>query len=288
MDELITQFRNLSALPLQQNVVNAVDVLLVAYLIYRLLMLVRGTQAWRIVAGIGGYLFAYWLSGRLGLFTMSWLLEKGMYLGPTALVILFFPQLREAIDAFVPETTLLQKLVVTNTEDLVEARTVEEIVAAMAELAADRVGALIIMERAFHLDEYAANGVQLNATVSSALLESIFFENNPLHDGAVIIRGDSILAAACRLPLSASKTIDSHVHMRHRAAVGISEVSDCLALVVSEERGTISVATDGVLRKLTSHTELRSILNRELRNIEENPTQERKHALRRRKQKVNP
>jgi diadenylate cyclase len=144
------------------------------------------------------------------------------------------------------------------------------------------------VERVSHLDEYAANGVQLNATVSSALLESIFFENNPLHDGAVIIRGDSIMAAACRLPLSASKTLDTHVHMRHRAAVGISEVSDCLSLIVSEERGTISVAADGTLRRLTSHTELRTILNRELRNIEENPTPERRPTLRRRRPKVTP
>ncbi len=288
MDELVTQFRNLSALPLEQKIVNVVDILFVAFLIYRLLMLVRGTQAWRIIAGIGTYLLVYWLSGKLGLVTLSWLLEKGMYLGPTALVILFFPQLREAIDAFVPQTLLLQKLVVSNNEERMEARTVEEIVAAMAELAADRVGALIVVERVSHLDEYAANGVQLNATVSSALLESIFFENNPLHDGAVIIRGDSIMAAACRLPLSASKNLDTHVHMRHRAAVGISEVSDCLSLIVSEERGTISVASDGTLRRLTSHTELRTILNRELRNIEENPTPERRPTLRRRRPKVTP
>ena len=285
MDELVTQFRNLSAQKPQTILVNVVDVLLVAYLVYRLLMLVRGTQAWRIFAGIGTYLLVYKLSDYLGLSTLYWLLDKGVYLGPTALVILLFPELRAAIEGLVPQTSLLQKLVTSSIEERAEAKTVEEIVAAVAELAADHVGALIVVEKLANLDEYAANGVQLNAMVSAALLESIFFENNPLHDGAVIIRGDSIRAAACRLPLSASKTLDPHVHMRHRAAVGISEACDCLSIIVSEERGTISFASDGVLTKLGSHAELRTLLNRELRNIDENSVPDRRPHLRRKKAK---
>ena len=248
-------------------------------------MLVRGTQAWRIFAGIGTYLFAYRLSDRLGLVTLNWILEKGIYMGPTALVILLFPELRAAIEGLFPQTNLLQKLVTSSIEERAEARTVEEIVAAMTELAADRVGALIVIEKVANLDEVAANGVALNATVSAALLESIFFENNPLHDGAVIIRGDTILSAACRLPLSASKTLDPHVHMRHRAAVGIAEACDCLCLVVSEERGTISVASEGELKKLGSTAELRTILNRDLRNITEDVPQERRYIPRRKKPK---
>ena len=111
-----------------------------------------------------------------------------------------------------------------------------------------------------------ANGVLLNARVSAPLLVSIFYERNPLHDGAVIIRRDTLLAAACRLPLSESSRLDQNVHMRHRAAVGVTETTDCLTIVVSEERGTISVATEGRLRRLSSHLDLRDILNRELRN----------------------
>lgn len=283
MDEFYTQFQNLGAQPLSTKLVNVVDILLVAYLVYRLLMLVRGTQFLRILAGIATYLFAYQLSDKLGLGTLHWLLEKGIYLGPAALVILLFPELRALIEGFVPQTTLLQKLGTSKVEERAEARTVEEIVAAVAELASDSVGALIVVEKLAPLDEFAANGVQLHAAVSAPLLESIFFENNPLHDGAVIIRGDSILAAACRLPLSASKNLDSHVHMRHRAAVGVTEDLDCLSIVVSEERGTISISLDGELRRLSSHTELRTILNRELRNIEDAPPPERRSNSRRRR-----
>jgi len=230
--------------------------------------------------------FVYWLSAKVGFYTLHWVLEKVMYLGPAALVILFFPELRTAVEGFVPQTSLLQRLVPLKIDERAEARTVEEIVAAVAELASDSVGALIVIEKVAPLEECAANGVQLHATVSAPLLESIFFENNPLHDGAVIVRGDLILAAACRLPLSASKTLDPHVHMRHRAAVGITEAFDCISIVVSEERGTISIASDGVLRRLSSHTELRTILNRELRNIEEEGTNAGKNNVRRRRSKV--
>lgn len=248
-----------------------------------MLMLVRGTQFLKIILGVSTFLFVYWLSGYLGMYTLHWVLDKGVYLGPTALVILFFPELRAAIEGFVPHTSFLQRLVVSKVEERAEARTVEAIVAAVAELAGDRVGALIVIEKLAVLDEYAGNGVLLNARVSAALLQSIFFENNPLHDGAVIIRGDLILSAACRLPLSDSRTLDTHVHMRHRAAVGISEVYDSLSIIVSEERGTISIASEGVLTRLSSHNELRTILNRELRNIEEGAQPERLPHIRRKR-----
>ena len=283
MEDFFTQFRNLSAQTPDKILVNVVDILLVAYLIYRMLMLVRGTQFLKIILGVSTFLFVYWLSGYLGMYTLHWVLDKGVYLGPTALVILFFPELRAAIEGFVPHTSFLQRLVVSKVEERAEARTVEAIVAAVAELAGDRVGALIVIEKLAVLDEYAGNGVLLNARVSAALLQSIFFENNPLHDGAVIIRGDLILSAACRLPLSDSRTLDTHVHMRHRAAVGISEVYDSLSIIVSEERGTISIASEGVLTRLSSHNELRTILNRELRNIEEGAQPERLPNIRRKR-----
>lgn len=286
MEDLLAQFRSLLNQDPGKILINVVDILLVAYLIYRLLMLVRGTQAWRIFAGIGTFLFVFWLSGRLGLYTLYWLLEKAIYLGPTALVLLFFPELRAAIEGLAPNSSFFQKLVPNNDVERMEARTVEEIVAAVAELASDSIGALIVVEKVANLADIAGNGVQLSARVSAALLQSIFFENNPLHDGAVIMRGDSILAAACRLPLSESKTIDPHVHMRHRAAVGVSEVYDCLAIVVSEERGTISVASEGKLKRLSGHAELRAILNRELRSIDEEAPADHRSRARRKRQKV--
>ncbi|MGV3617847.1 MAG: diadenylate cyclase CdaA [Fimbriimonas sp.] len=251
--------------------VHVLDIVLVAFLIYRLLLLVRGTRAWRIILGLMGFVIVLVVSDRVGLNTMHWLLEKATYLGPAALVVLFLPELRTAIEGFGRPTQVLTKLVANQNDDRAEARTVEEIVAAFAELAAGRIGALVVIEKDSHLDEIVANGVPMNATVSAPLLGAIFYGDNPLHDGAVIVRGDTILSAASRLPLSESVRLDPNVHMRHRAAVGVSEAFDCLALVVSEERGTISVASEGRLRRLNSHIELRNLLNRELRNMEEEP-----------------
>jgi diadenylate cyclase len=166
-------------------------------------------------------------------------------------------------------------------------RTIEEIVAAVTELAAGSVGALIVVERANRLDEIAANGVPLNADVRAPLLVSIFYEGNPLHDGAVIIRKEKILSAASRLPLSESSRLAQNVHMRHRAAVGITEVSDALAIIVSEERGTISYALEGNLRRLSSHLELRDILNKEVRG-EEVMRRRRSRELEKEKKAVTP
>jgi len=255
--------------------VNVLDILLVAYLIYRLLLLVRGTRAWRILLGVVAFLIVLFVSDKLHLQTLHWILDKATLLGPVALVILFLPELRQTIEGF-GKITPLSVLHVGPTEERAEARTVEELTAAMAELAAESVGALVVIEKNGSLAEIASNGVSLNAVVSAPLLGAIFYEGNPLHDGAVIIRGDLIVAAACRLPLSESMQLDQNVHMRHRAAVGITEANDCLAIVVSEERGTISVANEGRLRRLDSHLELREILNHDLRNTEpEKPPKEK-------------
>lgn len=246
-------------------VVNVLDVLLVTYLVYRLLLLVRGTRAWRILGGIVIFLLVLTISDALHLNTLHWLLDKATPLGPVALVILLLPELRQAIEQLGRVGFWPQKL--GGVEERADARTIEEIVAATAELAAQRVGALIVVEKGSPMEEIAANGVMLNARISASLLGSIFFGKNPLHDGAVLVRGDNLVAAACRLPLSESARLDQTVHMRHRAAVGVTEGIDCVAVVVSEERGTISVATEGRLLKLSGPGELRDILNAELRNI---------------------
>jgi diadenylate cyclase len=255
----------LKVITLHDALIDGADIVLVAYLIYRLLMLVRGTRAWRIIVGILVFVFFLYISEILGLRTLHWLLEEAVPLGPVALVILLLPELRQAIEGLGKLDRWTEKLGAPS-DPRAEARTVEELVAAVAELAAGSIGALIVIEKSSLLDEIAANGVVLNARVSAPLSVSIFFEKNPLHDGAIIVRGDRILSAACRLPLSESSRLDSHVHMRHRAAVGITEGHDCLAVVVSEERGTIRIASDGRLRRLGSHLDLREILNHELRN----------------------
>lgn len=246
---------------------NAVDILIVTYILYRLFMLIRGSRAWRIVLGIAGFVLLLFISGKLELSALNWLLDKATILGPVALVILFLPELRQAIEGLgrlrLGKLQLAPKFTTSTLKT--EAKTVEELVAAVAELATESTGALIVLERGAPLDEIAANGVIVNAKVSAPLIGSIFYEGNPLHDGAVIIRGDLIISAACRLPLSDSNRLSQNVHMRHRAGLGVTEQLDCIAIIVSEERGTISYAKEGRLRKLANAHELRDFLNRELR-----------------------
>ena len=266
MKDAIRQISSIRNLSVYEILIQLVDIGLVAFLLYRLLLLVRGTRAWRILIGVFAFLIVLFVADRLELHTLHWILDKATILGPVALVILFLPELRQAIEGF-GKISPLGILELGAHEDHLQAKTIEEIVSAISELQQESVGALIVIEKAAKLDEIASNGVMLNAEVSASLLGSIFYGENPLHDGAVIIRGDRVVAAACRLPLSDSTHLDTHVHMRHRAAVGISEATDVVVVVVSEERGTISVAQEGALMRLGSTNELREVLNRELRQM---------------------
>jgi diadenylate cyclase len=266
LEDAIRQLQAIHNLSATEIFIHIVDIGLVAFLLYRLLLLVRGTRAWRILLGVLAFLVVLSVADRLELHTLHWILEKATILGPVALVILFLPELRQAIEGF-GKFSPLGILELAPNQDHVQASVIEEIISAISELQQESVGALVVIEKAAKLDEIAANGVQLDAVVSSPLLSSIFYGENPLHDGAVVIRGDKVLAAACRLPLSESTHLDSHVHMRHRAAVGITEATDVVAIVVSEERGTISVAQDGALMRLSGPNELRETLNRELRQM---------------------
>ncbi len=247
-----------------RSVVSFLDILLVAYLTYRLLTLIRGTRAWRVLAGIGAFVLLLFVAKAFQFNTLYWLLDKATLLGPVALVILLLPELRQALEGFGQLGLWTQRLVGTDAAEI-QAQTVEQLVAAAAEMSAARIGSLMVIERSNPLDEVIASGVVIGAKVSTPLLVSIFYEGNPLHDGAAVLRGDTIVAAACRLPLSESPRLDPSLHMRHRAGIGIAEMHDCLVVIVSEERGTISVVSDGRLRRMAGHVELREVLNRELR-----------------------
>lgn len=246
----------------RESLVHVFDILLVAYLNYRLLSLTRGSRAWRILGGIVAFVLLLVVSSFLKLQTLNWILDKATLLAPVALVILLLPELRQALEGvgklgFWPKRLAAME---SNTDP----KTIDAIVQAAAELASASVGALVVIEREASLDEIISNGVRLDAQVSAPLLGTIFYSQNPLHDGAAVVRGNSLVAAACRLPLSESPGLDRTLHMRHRAAVGVTEQNDCVSVVVSEERGTISVAMEGTL-KVVSLAELRNVLNRELR-----------------------
>ena len=269
MEDILRHLSGLTDLS-WRSFVQLADIAILTYLNYRILKLVRGSRAWLIIGGVVVFWILLVASSLMQLTALNWLLDKATLLAPVALVILFLPELRQALEGAGknPVWTHIRPAADTHAD----APTIEEVVAAVAEMSASRIGALIVLEKAAPLDDITSSGVILEARVSAALLGSIFYEGNPLHDGAVVIRGDKIVAAACRLPLSDSPRLAANLHMRHRAAVGVTEQRDALAVVVSEERGSISVATEGRLRKLSSHTELREELNRELRGVEEKPS----------------
>ncbi len=251
-------FFNLQRLldPSAENLWRLGDIVLVAFLIYRVLIALRGTRTVRVVLGIAVYLLLLIGTQPLHLRTLHWLLDKALILGPAALVILLLPELRHTLEGL----GRLGTLSIRPSEVYGEEQGIEEMVTTVFDLASQKVGALIVIERASNLDEIAASGVPIGARVSSPLLVAIFYEGNPLHDGAVIVRNDQIVAAACRLPLSESK-LERSMHMRHRAAVGVAEAFDCLVIVVSEERGAVSVASEGRLVRIADARSLREALH---------------------------
>ncbi len=213
------------------------------------------------MGGILIFIVALVASSAFGMESLHWVLDKATLLAPVALVILLLPELRQTLEGFGKLRIWTQ----IAGERSIEPGTIEEIVKAVSYFRGQRIGALIVIELGPPLDSIVSNGIHIDAEVSAPLLESIFYEGNPLHDGAVVIRGDVLVAAACRLPLSDNPRVDAMLHMRHRAALGITEEMDCLAVVVSEERGSIGLARDGHLTIIESPSDLRELLTANLR-----------------------
>ncbi len=221
------------------------DVLVVALILYYLIMLARGTRAWQIMWGLVVFGMFYVLSDLFRLTTLNWLLRQIVPLAPVALVILFYPELRYALEELGRVQFWRNRLAFLPREDL--NRVVNEIVQVATNLSARHVGALMVVERETGLDDLLATGTRVDGEVSSELLETLFHRGTLLHDGAVIIRGDRIMAAGCLLPLTDSPGVSPSIHTRHRAAIGASERSDALVVVVSEETGAISLSYEGKL-----------------------------------------
>ncbi|MGH2606646.1 MAG: diadenylate cyclase CdaA [Anaerolineales bacterium] len=237
------------------------DVLLVTAIFFFLLRLVRGTQAVALLRGIILLALATTLvTSLVDLPAFSWLLRTVLPALLVAVPVIFAPEIRRALERLGRAGSLLN---ISAGPDHVE-RTIDAISTAAQRLASHRSGALIVIEREAGLDEYIETGVRLDALLTPELLLQIFFLNTPLHDGAAIIRGDRVAAAACVMPLSASGTLsrspERQMGLRHRAALGISEVSDAVAVVVSEEVGAISVAHNGRMIRRLDQTRLRNIL----------------------------
>jgi diadenylate cyclase len=235
---------------------DVVDIVVVAALIYRVLTLFRGTRGVQIAIGLGVVGAAAVVARALELISLSWLLDHFWSFWVVALLVVFQPELRRAL-GWIGQASLLQRL----TGGVEQARTVDEVVRAADSLAARRIGALLVVERATGLRQLAELGVALDAIVSSDLLTSVFLPYSPLHDGAVIIQGERVVAAGCFLPLSRNTQLGRALGTRHRAALGIAEETDAVAIAVSEETGGISIAVSGSIESVADADALRRRLH---------------------------
>jgi diadenylate cyclase len=230
------------------------DILLVAVILYWLLLLMKGTKAAKILIGLILLFIAFLLSGYIGLYTMDWLIQSFWAQIVLVLVILFQPEIRRAL-AQMGEASFLPSR--TSAEEL---KSLEEIVKASVALSNRKIGALIVIERNTSLKDFIELGSPLDAKVSQELLLSIFHPTSPIHDGAVVIRGNRIVSAGCFLPLSLSSELSKTVGTRHRAAIGLSEETDAVVIIVSEETGSISTVIGNRLKKNVDRGSLRDFL----------------------------
>ncbi|NJD04002.1 MAG: TIGR00159 family protein [Ruminiclostridium sp.] len=241
-----------------------IDIGIVSYVIYKLIILVKETRAWQLIKGILFILAATELSRLLGLKTINFILQSTLSVLAIGAIVLFQPELRRGLEQIGRSRFKdLFNMDETNTRIRTTAL-IEEIVKACMELSKSYIGALMVIEKDTKVGEIINTGIQLDSNVSAELIMNIFTPNTPLHDGAAIIRDNRIKAAACFLPLTDNPNLSKELGTRHRAALGITEVSDSIAIVVSEESGKISFALNGGLtRNLTSDT-LRKALNKNL------------------------
>ncbi len=233
---------------------DGLDIVLLSIIIYWLLKLTSKTRAMQVLKGLGVILLVAWVTGFLGFVGTTWLLNYVLTAGALVLVIIFQPEIRRAL------ARLGRGRIDIISQSTSANEIVDNILKAILSLSKKRVGALIVFERKTGLRDVIESGTRIGAEISSELLENLFFTNSPLHDGAVIIREGRIDAAGCFLPLSDNKHVGQELGTRHRAALGISEVSDSITFVVSEETGVISVAQDGSLIRYLDSKSIRDIL----------------------------
>ena len=238
-----------------------IDILIVAVILYELLLLTRHTRGSALLRGLVLLLVITFLSGLLGLVSPNWLLMTILQNGALVLIILFQPELRKALERMGRSKWIRKSAKRRNVEDEQDVL-IREIMQTVSDLSRRRVGALIVFERQTGLEDVIETGTRLSASISAPLLENIFEPNTPLHDGAVVIRDDVVEAAACILPLAEASGVSRELGTRHRAAVGISENTDAIVLIVSEETGIISMARDGMLTRPMSVSALNEVLNR--------------------------
>lgn len=252
----IEQFTEIAAVNI---IFNVLDVVLVWYVMYKVLTLIKGTKAVQLLNGIFVIVLAKIATGLFGLDTLDWLLQEVIDWGFLAVIIIFQPEIRRALEQ-IGRGKIFQRS--ANQQNDEQGRLVEAMKKSVSYMAKRRIGALISIERETGLTEYIETGIKMDSYITSELLINIFIPNTPLHDGAVIVQRDTIAAAACYLPLSESAFISKELGTRHRAALGLSEVTDAITIVVSEETGAISITANGNLHRNLTIAEFEEMLRK--------------------------
>ena len=243
MDDILQFFANTFS---DFGITDAIDIIIVTFVVYYLLKLILETRAQQIIKGILVLVAATFVSDVLELHTLNWMCKGALTLGAVAVLIVLQPELRRALE-FMGRGRIVSGIGGGDKEN--SKRVVQAIASAVEKFSSEKTGALIVFERQTVLEDYAETGTILDAFITQQLLGNIFYEGAPLHDGAIIISGTKVYAAGCVLPLSNSQSISKELGTRHRAGLGITEISDAVSLVVSEETGIISMAEDGKLER---------------------------------------
>jgi len=257
-----------------------VEILIIAFLVYHILVWAKNTRIWSLMKGVVIIVVFVLLAAIFNMTTILWIVQNVFSIAVIAIVVILQPELRKALEQLGRKNIISSLLSFDNGKNSgrFSDKTVNEITRACVEMAKVRTGALIVIEQNHSLAEYERTGIEVDGIVTSQLLINIFEHNTPLHDGAVIVRGDRITSATCYLPLSDNMELGKELGTRHRAGVGVSEVTDSLTIIVSEETGKISVAYAGELERGVDSDRLKE----RLRQIQNKPTEEHRHKSARR------
>ena len=274
--EQLNQYISWDALNITKT--DVAEIIILSFIIYQIMNWIKSTRAWNLLKGFSVVLVLLAVAAFFHMSTILWIAENFFSLGITAVIIVFQPELRRALDQL-GEKNILTSIVPFDSsrkeEEGMTDRTVSELIRACFEMGKARTGALIVMELSVSLQEYDRTGISVDALVSSQLLLNIFEKNTPLHDGAVILAGNRIRSATCYLPLSDNMKLSKALGTRHRAAVGISEVSDSITIIVSEETGSVSLAKGGRLLRNLNQEQLKE----QLQSLQAKPEEGRKFKL---------
>ncbi len=271
MSEVIQFFKSIKDTAFSMGVNDIIEIVIMAFVIYKLLEWMKNTRTWFIFRGLVAILLFFALAELLRLDTILYLARSALSIVALALIVIFQPELRGGIERLGKRNFLMNLFTGRSADsgDSFTEKVKEEIILACLELSRTRTGALIVIEKEDPLGDYIKTGIRVDAAISNQLLINIFEHNTPLHDGAVVVEGGRIIAATCYLPLSHSTEISKAFGTRHRAAIGVSEATDCVTIVVSEETGHISVARDGKLTENLSQQKLGTILDELVEKNEE-------------------